>query len=79
MFKYGEQEHYTHIGSGWSDEQREYYWNHKDELVGKVIECQYFETSKDAKTGVINLRFPTFNGRVRNDKGIKDVTDVKNV
>ena len=79
MFKYGGQELYTHIGSGWSDEQREYYWNHKDELVGKVVECQYFETSKDAKTGVINLRFPTFNGRVRNDKGIKDVTDVKNV
>ena len=79
MFKYGGQELYTHIGSGWSDEQREYYWNHKDELVGKVIECQYFETSKDAKTGIINLRFPTFNGRVRNDKGIEDITDVKNV
>ena len=79
MFKYGEQELYTHIGSGWSDEQREYYWNHKDELVGKVIECQYFETSKDAKTGIINLRFPTFNGRVRDDKGIEDITDVKNV
>ena len=79
MFKYGGQELYTHIGSGWSDEQREYYWNHKDELVGKVIECQYFETSKDAKTGIVNLRFPTFNGRVRDDKGIEDITDVKNV
>lgn len=79
MFKYGEEELYTHVGSGWSDEQRKYYWENKDELIGKVIECQYFETSKDAKTGVVNLRFPTFNGRVRDDKTKEDVTDVKNV
>lgn len=79
MFKYGNEVLYTHVGSGWSDEQRKYYWEHKDELIGKVIECKYFETSQDSKTGTINLRFPTFNGRVRDDKTKEDITDVKNV
>ena len=79
IFKYGDKILYTHVGSGWSDEQRKYYWQHKDEIIGKVIECKYFEVSKDSKTGIINLRFPTFNGRIRNDKTEKDITDVKNV
>ena len=77
MFRYGDEILYTHVGSGWSDEQRRYYWEHKDELIGKVIECKYFEVSKDSKTGMVNLRFPTFNGRIREDKSEKDVSNVK--
>ena len=76
MFKYNGEELTTNIGSGWTDEQRIYYWENQDKIIGKIIECSYFETSYDSKTGVLNLRFPTFTGRIRDDKDIQDVTDV---
>ena len=46
------------VGSGWSQEQRIRYYEHPEELIGKVITVQYFEETKD-KNGKISLRFPT--------------------
>jgi DNA ligase-1 len=54
------------VGSGINNEQREYWWNHKDEIIGKIIEVKCFEESKD-KSGNLSLRFPVF-CRVRTDK-----------
>lgn len=45
------------VGSGWSLEQRRYYKEHPEELVGKTITVQYFEETTD-KDGNISLRFP---------------------
>ena len=42
------------VGSGFSEEQRRYYYEHPEELIGKTITVQYFEKTKDNK-----LRFPT--------------------
>ena len=54
------------VGSGFSKEQREYYWNHKYELLEKIIEISYFEISNN-QNGTYGLRFPVFK-HIRLDK-----------
>lgn len=46
------------VGSGLSKEQRIGWYSRPDEIIGKVITVQYFEESKDSKTGEYSLRFP---------------------
>lgn len=60
------------VGSGFTDEQRDYYWNNQDEIVGKIVEIKYFEESTNQKDDSISLRFPVFVS-VRSDKTVKDV------
>ena len=67
------------VGSGFSDEERVHFWNHPEELIGKVVEIKFFEVSQNAKTGEYGLRFPTWQGRVRHDKTDEDITDVATV
>lgn len=55
------------VGSGFSLDERELYWNNKELLLGKIVEIKYFEESKN-KDGKISLRFPTWIGRIREDK-----------
>ncbi|TCJ01142.1 ATP-dependent DNA ligase [Cytobacillus praedii] len=47
------------VGSGFTDHQREEFWNSKDELINRVAEVQYFEESNNEQGG-ISLRFPVF-------------------
>ena len=47
------------VGSGFTDSQRDYYWENQDEIVGRVVEIQYFEETQD-KQGNYSCRFPTF-------------------
>ena len=47
------------VGGGYSDFQREEFWINRDELIGRVIEVQYFEESQ-SQDGNISLRFPVF-------------------
>ena len=54
------------VGSGFSDIQRKMIWEHPESIVGKLIEVQYFEESKD-KNGKPSLRFPVFK-KIRLDK-----------
>ena len=54
------------VGSGFSKEQRAYYWNHKNELLEKIIEISYFEISNN-QNGTYGLRFPVFK-HIRLDK-----------
>lgn len=62
----------TKVGTGFSDEDRKFFWNNPDEITGKIIEVKYFEESMDDKTKQVSLRFPVF-VTVRKDKGIEDV------
>lgn len=48
-----------HVGSGFNDEQRKYYWKHPDEIVGRVIEIQYFRESVN-QNGTYSVSFPIF-------------------
>lgn len=56
----------VNVGSGFSDEQRRYYWEHPDEIVGHIISCKYKEETTN-KDGGISIQFPVFEG-VRFDK-----------
>jgi DNA ligase-1 len=47
----------VNVGSGFSKEQREYYLNRHDELIGKTVTVQYFEESQN-QNGSYSLRFP---------------------
>lgn len=54
------------VGSGFKKEEREYYWEHPDEIIGKIIEVKAFEETTN-QNGDLSLRFPVFI-RIRNDK-----------
>ena len=59
------------VGSGFSDEQRDYYWSHKDEIVNKIVDVKYKEVTTDKKTDLKSLQFPVYLG-IRFDKNIPD-------
>ena len=48
------------VGSGMSDEQRDDFWQIRENLPGRVIEVKYKEESSDKKTGQSSLQFPIF-------------------
>ena len=58
------------VGSGFSDEQRGYYFNNPNEIVGKIITVKYKETTTN-KEGEESLQFPVF-VTVRFDKDVAD-------
>jgi len=49
----------VNVGSGYTDEDRSMIWSMRDEIIGRVIEVQYFMESKN-ENGGISLRFPVF-------------------
>jgi DNA ligase-1 len=77
QFKYKGKIYTNYIGSGFSDEEREYYWDNQDMLIGKIITIKYFELSKNEK-GNIGFRFGTWKGSeyIRTDKEGIDDTNV---
>lgn len=78
QFKYKDNIYTNYLGSGFSDEERNYYWGHKEELIGKVITISYFEISKN-KQGEYGFRFATWKGReyIRFDKEGIDDTNIE--
>lgn len=58
------------VGSGFSDEQRDYYFNNPNEIVGKIITVKYKEATTN-KNGGESLQFPVF-VTVRFDKDNAD-------
>ena len=52
-------DHIVRVGSGFSIEQRQEFYQDPDKILGKVILVQYFEETKN-QDGDISLRFPTF-------------------
>ena len=60
--------YYCNVGSGFTDEERVYYWNNKKELLNKIVTIQYFEMVGNKKDKNFTLRFPVWTGRIRNDK-----------
>lgn len=65
VLKYNENE--VKVGSGFTDEQRQEYWLHRDDLIGTLCEVKYKEISKDKNTELESLQFPVF-VRLREDK-----------
>ena len=50
----------VNVGSGFTDEERRYYWDNQDEIIGRVIEVKYKEITVDKKTGLESLQFPVY-------------------
>lgn len=46
------------VGSGFTIDQRKYYFAHPDEIIGATIKVKYFEETSN-KQGTVSLRFPT--------------------
>lgn len=65
VLKYKENE--VKAGSGFTDEQREQFWNNRDDMEGLLCEVKYKEISQDKGTGLESLQFPVFVG-IRTDK-----------
>ena len=55
------------VGSGFTDEQRKNFWEHKEAMVDVLCEVKYKEISKDKNTGMDSLQFPIF-VQIRSDK-----------
>jgi DNA ligase 1 len=49
------------VGSGFTHEQKRYYFENPNEILGKTITVQYFETTKNER-GEESLRFPVMKG-----------------
>lgn len=62
----------TGVGSGFTLEQRKHFIENPDDIIGKIIEIQFFEETKDEKTEQPSLRFPVFKC-IREDKGVEDI------
>ena len=54
------------VGSGFTDEQRDYYWNNKEEIIDKIVQIKYKSETKN-KQGGLSVQFPIFQ-TVRDDK-----------
>ena len=55
-------------GSGFSDKERDLYWQSPELIKDKVVEVSYFEISNNQSDDSLSLRFPTWLGRIRTDK-----------
>ena len=53
-------------GSGFTQEQRNYYWNNPEQIVGKIVTIKYKEETRN-KNGGLSIQFPVFQ-TVRQDK-----------
>lgn len=61
------------VGTGFSQTDRDYYWEHREELIGKVIQISFFEETHNQKDNNISLRFPVYDC-IRADKTVDDVS-----
>ncbi len=57
----------VNVGSGFSDNQRQQFWENKENILGLLCEVKYKEISCDKKTDKESLQFPVF-VRLREDK-----------
>ncbi len=48
------------VGSGFTDEDRKYFWENQNELIGRIITVQYFEETTNKKDNSLSLRFPVY-------------------
>lgn len=68
--------HRVRVGSGFTDEQRQYYFKHPKDILNKVVEIGYFEVTHNKGDEGLSLRFPTWLDRVRTDKAFEDMTAI---
>lgn len=55
------------VGTGFTDEQRDWFWQQREVVPGTLAEVKYKEISANKQTGAESLQFPVFVG-LRTDK-----------
>lgn len=68
--------HSCNCGSGFSDKERDLYWAQPELIKNKVVEVSYFEVSNNQTDDSLSLRFPTWLGRIRNDKTLEQMNHI---
>ena len=58
----------SNCSSGFNDEEKDLYWKHPELLIGKIVNVEYFEITKDKKTNKYAMRFSIWTHRIRDDK-----------
>lgn len=48
------------VGSGFSDEDRQVWWNEQDRLLGQIVEIEHDEVTKAENSDSYSLRFPRY-------------------
>lgn len=61
------------IGTGFTDEEREEFWNNQSEHIGKIIEVKYQKITKAENGDGYALGFASYNHRIRTDKNETNV------
>ena len=60
----------VNVGTGFSVEQRQYYWNNPEKIINHIVEVKYKGLSKNKKNDNVSLNFPVFIC-VREDKDVE--------
>lgn len=47
------------VGSGFTDSERNHFWDHPEDIVGKIVTVKYKEETKN-KNGTLSLQFPIY-------------------
>jgi DNA ligase-1 len=61
----------VNVGSGFTDAQREEFWERREELIGMIAEVRADVITKDRTSDVFSLRFPRFKGWRGSEPGEK--------
>ncbi|MCR1878040.1 ATP-dependent DNA ligase [Limosilactobacillus reuteri] len=61
------------VGTGFTEVDRDFYWNNPDEIIGKIVDISYFEETHNQNNNNISLRFPVFVEK-RTDKTFADIS-----
>ena len=50
----------VNVGSGYTDEERIKFWEHKEDYINRILQVKYKEETKDKKTGLVSIQFPIY-------------------
>ena len=50
----------VNVGSGYTDDERIEFWQHRDDYIGRILQVKFKEESVNSKTKQVSLQFPTF-------------------
>lgn len=50
----------VNVGSGYTDAQRQKFWEDREYMIGKIVTVKYKDVSSDKDTGLESLQFPVF-------------------
>ena len=50
----------VNVGSGYREDERIEFWQHRDDYIGRILQVKFKEQTKDKKTGLVSIQFPIY-------------------